>query len=501
MAVQSITIPAPVGGWDTRSPIADMPIINALSLVNVFPDEGVCRLRKGYTQYCELPAVTTAVRSLFELPTQTGSSRFIAISDDKVWDITTGSSPTDITDGATITNDLWQGVVFRNRLILFNGEDDPMVVEATGDVQAPTYTGLANPDTGVNPATYKGRLYVVEKDSLSFWYGGIDEFQGALTEFNLSSIFYRGGKLLWAGSFTKEQGLLSSDIFLAASNQGEVLAYAGDSPAPGGGFTLIGRFLMPKPLGYRAFLNVGNDVLVLTEAGVFPVSRLLAGEFITEEAAISLNINKAILKAAALNQASFGWQATYYPSGRYIAFNVPTGGSTFEQYVMNISTRAWCKFTNQNAFVWSTFGNGLYFGGADGKIYLADNGLTDDGEVIPWDVRWAWNYYGDRSRVKRFLNARPIITTTSTEADVGLIIDTDFRQQNVNNNIVITAAGGAEWGDPWGSAWAPAFVVRDDMYGLVGEGFAGALRMFGQADNLELEINAIQIRYEIGGEK
>jgi hypothetical protein len=481
--------------------VADMPIINANSLVNILPDEGVCRLRKGFTQYCQLTNVTLPVRSLFELPTTAGTSRLIAVVDDKIWDATTATSPSDITDGATITSDLYQAVVFRNRLLLFNGEDAPLNVPSTGDAEAQTYTGMANPDRLINPSSYKGRLYLVEKQSASVWYGGIDEFQGELKEFDFSSLFSQGGQLLWAGSFTREQGFMTTDIFLAVSNQGEVLAYVGDSPAPGGGFALVGRVSgLPKPLGYRSFINVGNDVLVMTEAGVFPISKVLAGEFITEESAISLNVNKAFKKAAKFNRDLFGWQPVFYPNERYVAFNIPISGSSFEQYVMNITTKAWCRFTNQNAYVWTNFEDGLFFGGAEGKIYQANSGLTDDGELIPWDIYWAWDYFGDRSRSKKFINARPIITTTAKASSYGLVMDTDFRTKTVQNNIVLASVPGANWGDAWGSAWTPAIVTKDDMYGLSGNGFVGALRMFGQADKIELEINAVQVRFEIGGE-
>lgn len=40
-------LPAPTGGLDRRSSLSDMPIQNALELVNLFPDKGVVRTRGG----------------------------------------------------------------------------------------------------------------------------------------------------------------------------------------------------------------------------------------------------------------------------------------------------------------------------------------------------------------------------------------------------------------------------------------------------------------------
>jgi hypothetical protein len=56
-----VTYPAPVGGWNARDPIADMPIEDAVTLVNVNPRGDYCELRGGYEllQTTVIPVVPT----------------------------------------------------------------------------------------------------------------------------------------------------------------------------------------------------------------------------------------------------------------------------------------------------------------------------------------------------------------------------------------------------------------------------------------------------------
>ena len=45
--VTSDSVPAPVGGWDTLSPIAAMPPDHAVLLDNWIPRPGYCEVRRG----------------------------------------------------------------------------------------------------------------------------------------------------------------------------------------------------------------------------------------------------------------------------------------------------------------------------------------------------------------------------------------------------------------------------------------------------------------------
>ncbi len=55
-------VPAPVGGWDAQSPLANMPAENAVILDNFIPRAGYVELRKGYVPWQEgLPLPTESL--------------------------------------------------------------------------------------------------------------------------------------------------------------------------------------------------------------------------------------------------------------------------------------------------------------------------------------------------------------------------------------------------------------------------------------------------------
>ena len=48
---RSTAIVPPVGGWDTRESLADMPEQNAVIMENFFPSTDTVAIRRGYTSY------------------------------------------------------------------------------------------------------------------------------------------------------------------------------------------------------------------------------------------------------------------------------------------------------------------------------------------------------------------------------------------------------------------------------------------------------------------
>src|SRR6185295_8467050 len=45
------TIAAPIGGWNAKSAIGEMPPLDAVTLTNFWPGTSSVYLRKGYTQF------------------------------------------------------------------------------------------------------------------------------------------------------------------------------------------------------------------------------------------------------------------------------------------------------------------------------------------------------------------------------------------------------------------------------------------------------------------
>jgi hypothetical protein len=303
------------------------------------------------------------VESLDEFNGSDGTRKLVAFADNRIFDATAaGVSATDITAGSAITGNRWQTVNFRDRLICVNGLDVARQYDGT-TVSDAVYTGPTTPSDLVHVTSFKNRLYFAERNSARIWYGAVDAITGALTSFDVQSILTRGGNIEFITNWSRESGSGFGDLLVIVSNLGEVVVYSGASPADSA-WTLVGRIDLPVPLGRRAFVPRGNDVIIITERGGIPLSKALAlGENVGNYDTITDIIQNAFNDAARAQPDAFGWEGLIYPRGRYGLINVPISESlTSHQYIVNLDTGAWCRFKGQDAYCWSLHKERLFFG-------------------------------------------------------------------------------------------------------------------------------------------
>ena len=75
----SMAMPPPLGGWDTRESLADMPENHAVILDNWFPDTDKVTVRRGYSSYAT--GMTGDVESLIEyVPSSTNGEDMPAMA-------------------------------------------------------------------------------------------------------------------------------------------------------------------------------------------------------------------------------------------------------------------------------------------------------------------------------------------------------------------------------------------------------------------------------------
>lgn len=486
------TLPPPTGGLNLIDPIDAMPAEDALVLTNFYPTGQNASLRGGYSSL-----VTNAdYVGLWELPLQNGTSKLVGSTTTKLFEVSTGSA-SDITGTTTPTTGQWMGHVFASRLFLCNGTDVAQVYDGS-TVTDLNITGVAEQDL-INVSSYKERLYFVEKQSASIWYLGTKVITGAATEFDVQYYLTRGGYVMFAGSYTNRQAETSQDLFVIASSEGEILLYSGSNPGDAS-WTLIARYFCGRPMGYRAFVPVENDLFIITSAGIIPVSKLFSQGASLAAQTVSRKINPAISTAAVAVGADYIWSGFYWQAGRRMIINVPISMTASEQYVMNTDTGAWCKYdyATVQPIAFAKLEDELFFSSAGG-VFQAENGRLDNTIAITLDWRASWNYFGNRGNWKRFVDARPIFRGSRING-IGLSIDTDYQERPVTSTIAVTAAGSTPWGSPWGSPWGGQVAFSYDRYTLAGQGFCGALRMYGALENARLALNAVEIRYERGAQ-
>ena len=87
---KSVSIPPPVGGWDTENALADMPQQNAVVLDNWFPGTDKVTLRRGYTEHAS--GMSGSVETLLEYAPQSGTQKLFAVNSGNVYDVTSSGS-------------------------------------------------------------------------------------------------------------------------------------------------------------------------------------------------------------------------------------------------------------------------------------------------------------------------------------------------------------------------------------------------------------------------
>jgi len=134
-----------------------------------------------------------------------------------------------------------------------------------------------------------------------------------------------------------------------------------------------------------------------------------------------------------------GWESTIYPELNAIFINVPnTTDATYQQFVMNTITKAWCRFSAWNFHTLVMFENILY-GGGDGIVYQLWTGSTDDGELVTAEVAQAYNTLGSGAQ-KQVKLVRPIIRVSGT-ATILLRMDGDFKEMRDSSTFSYNSDG------------------------------------------------------------
>ena len=491
------TLPAPSGGLNLIDSIDNIPPTDALELINMYPVGARVELRGGIGEYS---SITGIVKTLITFPQSDGTELLIAAANNQLRSITAGSS-TDIT-GTAPTSDEWQHVVFNRRLFLVNGSDTGQVHTGTGSFSNMTFTGVALSDL-INVSSYKERIYFVQKNSQSVWYGGTQSISGALTELPVDYYLKRGGYLVACGSWSAQTGSLTEDLFYILSSEGELLFYSGSYPGDAS-WRMVQRYVIGKPLGYRAKVHVENDLWFITSRGIVPTSALFSGTSSVATNAISRKVNQIFQAASTGIPFSYLYNARYWSRGQKVIIQYPTSGANTRLLVINAETGAWCRY------IYNTSGVCLcheihedkpYYGANSGKIYLSESNRNDDDGPIPFDIRLGYNFFGDRGTYKKFRDLRPLMKTISG-ITLSVSMETDFQQFPASDTISTSSADSTPWDtSAWDTAeWPGEESYLYDRYSLSGQGHCGALRIQGSIQDAPLEFNAFEVRFELGGQ-
>lgn len=440
------TVPAPVGGWNTRDSLAAMPPEDAIILKNFFPTTEEVEIRGGSDDYT---TVTGVVKTLATYTGLNGTEQFFAVTDTDCYDISTSTASaetwTNHADGKY--NWLNMGDGTNEWLLMFNGVDLPKYydgstwTEVTG-ATSPAITGVTT--TGlISACTYHGRLFLIEKDKLGFWYLPAGVVGGAATYFDLSPFASKGGYVMWAATWTFDAGDGIDDYIAFMTSEGQVLLYTGTDPSTAANWARVGTYYIGDPIGRRSFLQFGGDLLAITRDGIFPMSEGIKKATINDKVAITDKIKPTFTASAVSYGSNFGWEGINHSDKNAIIFNIPFSATESQQYVMNSITGSWCQFTGWNAQCFGLYNNELYYG-ESGKVQKAWVNLCDCGANIIAEGQSAFNNFGSASQNKRMTLFRPMLTANGI-IDFLTDVEVDFQTTNITGVTSFNPDASSAW--------------------------------------------------------
>lgn len=483
---RSFTIPPPVKGWNARDPISMMDEQFAVEMINYFPDASDVKLRNGY-RYHSKSVGNGTVGQMAEF--YYGSTRkFVASLYDsaaKVYDITTAQAAgTNITGAAVITQAMIHFQQFRDRIFMSNAAEQVHQWTGSGNISASPYstTPVAGP-----LASYKSRFYQVEASTNSLWYSAVDSTGGALTEFPISSQLLKGGKVVFIGPLTRAKESVEDELFCIITDQGEVVLYQGNSPADTSVWSIVGHYFIPPPRSVKSFFRFGADILIITDLGVVSLLKVMRGDDIIYITDLISNAFRDVIQSYPTGSS----QGIYYPRGGMIIINVESALNTFIQFVQNVVTGAWCKFTNINAYSWALFMNDPYFAGDSARVFKFNTGYFDEdpaneGAVLtrPTKLRPAYNYFGNRATEKQFTQAN-VIVSESEGLSLTVNADVDFENTTATSTVSDTSD--------------TSYKLYNVTAGLTGIGKCASIRFDGNVTTKRRAIQAIEVYFNEGG--
>ena len=498
-SAQAITMPAPTGGWNARDNIDDMPPTDCVELLNFIPRNNYVELRKGCTIHSS-GLGTGNVESLIAHVDTDGTEKLLACANLNIYDVTTsGGTASSLASG--LTNNRWQATMIDGTTVMVNGDDQPRKYTVAGGLTTTTFThaDLTDDNRLIHVCNYRGRLYLIEKDTAIIYYAADGAVAGALSKFPVGKLFNKGGNAQWVATWTRESGDTSDEILVVASTNGELLVFTGADPGASN-WDLIGKFNIPRLCGRRSFFKNGPDLAVITENGVFPLTAILNSGQANVYSSISDKVSQAFNEAGRNYFAQYGWTGIMYEKGQFGLIHIPISTTESIQFAFNPQNGSWAKFQGWNGSSWALHKGDIYFGGIDGKVYKAFDSLADNGEDIPAKVYYAYTYFGDRARIKRYLELSPIMTVNGS-INIKLSVDVDYRNATSNNQVLLTTELGSFWNSSlWNSVyWSGGAIYSKKNFGITGFGKAASIRIAGEFNGVSIILNAMEILFEPGG--
>lgn len=500
-SAQTVVIPAPVGGLNTRDALDAMKPTDAIGMTNLYVAPDGVRIRRGHTTF-RTGVGSGAVETIAEYRAGT-TQKLIAAGGGAVYDATV-QAPTSLATG--FSEDAWQTAMMEDSsagavLGMVNGADTPQYFNGTA-LNSLTITGVTG-STLSGIFVFKSRSYFWSQNSQSFWYSAVNRMGDAVTAFPLGRVSAIAGNMLAMSSISMDAGSGPDDFAVFIMTSGDVLVYQGSNPGDANDWALVGIFKTAAPVNIRSVTKWGGDCLILTRRGLVSVKKMM-GAASEEDTTVSNRISPTLIGAVTAAIDLDGIELEPFGTDDILIVNTPRSAATFDQYVMSLSNGAWGgPWQSIPARCWGVYDSRLFAGGVDGTIWEY-TGVNDNGTAISADAQTAFNVVGKRGRIKHLSALRPVVTASGS-VSAAAAAQFDYRAALVGTPEAILAQS-LNWEDDdelWevdSIAWGDEDESTDGMWFLgEGHGYAASVRLaFSANGSARWESTALQV-YEGAG--
>jgi hypothetical protein len=501
-SAQTVTVAAPIGGWNARDALGAMDPLDAVTLTNFWPGTNSVILRNGYTKHATgLPA---EVQTLMAYSSGT-SNKLFAVSDGKIYDATS-SGAVGAAAVSGLTNSKFQytniTTTAASYLMAVNGADKLRTFDGTNwhkDGDGPPYD-ITNVDTATiaNITLFKNRIWLTTNDTLKAWYLPVNSIGGAAVALDMTSIFQLGGYIMAGMTWTLDAGYGVDDYLVFITSNGEALVWRLTDPTTPTGISQIGLYKIGAPIGRRCYTKFGGDLLVITQDGVVPMSGSLQSSRLDPRVSITNKIQYAMSAAISTYGANFGWCLLYYPKENQLLMNVPITVGTQQQYVMNNITKSWCNFTGWYANCWELHLDDPYYGG-NGYVGKAWSGNTDDTSNIEGFGLQSFQSYGTALQKQCKMIRYHLQSNGSPSVFGNVNVDYNLADESAQLNFSTSVYGLWDTG-LWDSAiWGAGLVPLADWQGATNIGYTFAPLIKTATQGIQLQWVATDLVFEGGG--
>jgi len=504
-----VSSPAPIGGLNFRDSVTQMPVEDATLLRNFLPRRTGVSLRPGWKYHTT--ALPDDIGSLFAYNAGGGQDgRLFAASGGDLWNVTE-TQPEISASGTGSLLDDWDTVQFANPAGNFLLAVSPGAGYWTYD--GSTWTHQAVVGLPANPTrvwVWKRRVwFAVEDSSQVFYLDTVDSITGTAVAFEMGSMLNHGGNICAGMNWTMDAGVGIDDFMVVIGTEGDVSVWQGTDPTSAATFGLKGFWYVgPVPRKGRFFTSYGGDVMILSELGLVPLSKLVNGQFsvdLSQGPSAKVQPVLSPLISELKDLPSFDLQTI--PSQEILLIRLPPQGALYQQYAMNVTTGAWSTLHDMSMTASSLFGGDFYFATDSRRVALGFYGDLDAvetdgtlGEAVTGELQPAFNAYETPGILKQFVMARPIFVCEQPPS-IKVRLNTQYSMRGVAGSPSFTPDPQSEWDQSkWDiGRWASSSNVAEIWVGVRGLGYYGALRMRVRGAGGSTSFSSYHVMAQLGG--